>query len=226
VTGLYLALLLAPDGTLRRVIEISPAFPLHPAPGAPLQEAVWARSAAQTRLLWERLSGEGAVFDFPLEEADGTTIRLAGHRIDGGYFLAAGSTRSELTEICREHSPAPGRTAAGAPNGLPRSVDELAFEGMTGLANDLSVLQRELARANAELRERNGELERALARMHDLEGLLPVCSYCRRIKDESEGWLTLESYLAAHSRVEVSHGICPDCFETHVRPTLDEPSRG
>jgi hypothetical protein len=52
-------------------------------------------------------------------------------------------------------------------------------------------------------------------RIERLEGLLPICSYCKKIRDKDDAWQTLESYIEDHSKAEFSHGICPDCFEKH-----------
>lgn len=53
-----------------------------------------------------------------------------------------------------------------------------------------------------------------------LEGLLPICSYCRRLREGSD-WISLESYVAARSAAQFTHGICPDCYERYVKPKLD-----
>jgi sigma-B regulation protein RsbU (phosphoserine phosphatase) len=53
-----------------------------------------------------------------------------------------------------------------------------------------------------------------------LEGLLSVCSYCKRIR-EADGWASLERYIEARSKAEFSHGFCPECYETHVRPQIE-----
>jgi len=52
-------------------------------------------------------------------------------------------------------------------------------------------------------------------RIKRLEGLLPICSYCKKIRDKDNAWQTLELYIEDHSKAEFSHGICPDCFEKH-----------
>jgi len=66
------------------------------------------------------------------------------------------------------------------------------------------------------------ELERALAEVKQLHGILPICSYCRKIRDNSDYWQTVEQYLATHSEAKFSHGICPLCYETTVKPQLDQ----
>ena len=49
--------------------------------------------------------------------------------------------------------------------------------------------------------------------VNKLSGLLPICSYCKRIRKEENRWQQLEVYLSEHSEAEFSHGICPDCLE-------------
>jgi len=57
--------------------------------------------------------------------------------------------------------------------------------------------------------------------LHALEGLLPICSYCKRIRDADGGYGSLERYIEQRSGAEFSHGICPECYEKHVRPQLE-----
>ena len=58
------------------------------------------------------------------------------------------------------------------------------------------------------------ELQSALANVQQLSGLLPICSYCKRIRSDKDYWEQVDSYVAHHSDVKFSHGICPSCFET------------
>jgi PAS domain S-box-containing protein len=60
--------------------------------------------------------------------------------------------------------------------------------------------------------ERN-ELRRALDEVKTLRGLLPICSHCKKIRDDSGSWNALEQYVADHSDAEFTHGICPDCMQ-------------
>jgi sigma-B regulation protein RsbU (phosphoserine phosphatase) len=53
-----------------------------------------------------------------------------------------------------------------------------------------------------------------------LEGLLPICSYCKRIRDDADRWSSLETFIEKRSEAEFSHGICPDCYRKHVEPSL------
>ncbi len=81
-------------------------------------------------------------------------------------------------------------------------------------------LQRSLA-------ARVGELEEALARVKHLQGLLPMCSYCKKIRDDQNYWQQVESYISGHSEAQFSHGICPNCYDKFVKPQLKKlPTRG
>lgn len=53
-----------------------------------------------------------------------------------------------------------------------------------------------------------------------LEGLLPICSYCRRLRDQDGRWTSIEQYVEARSVAQFSHGICPECYEKHMNPFL------
>jgi hypothetical protein len=75
----------------------------------------------------------------------------------------------------------------------------LAAIGMTAM-----VMERMKLRAE----ERENQIKR-------LEGLLPICSYCKKIRDENNEWHTMESYIEERSTAEFSHGICPECFEKY-----------
>ncbi len=63
-----------------------------------------------------------------------------------------------------------------------------------------------------ELTNRNIELETALEEIKILRGIIPICSYCHKIREDEGSWSQLEAYLSKHSDAEFSHGICPDCM--------------
>jgi hypothetical protein len=63
------------------------------------------------------------------------------------------------------------------------------------------------------------ELEREIK---VLKGLLPICMFCKRIRDEREEWQKLEAYLSQHSEARFSHGLCPECAREHYGDYLAE----
>lgn len=68
-----------------------------------------------------------------------------------------------------------------------------------------------------ELARRNAELEEALANVRQLEGIIPICMYCKNIHDDKESWQQLETYITNHSEAMFSHGVCPACKDKFVK---------
>lgn len=71
-----------------------------------------------------------------------------------------------------------------------------------------------LARINTHitLRKREKELEAALEEIKTLTGILPICSYCKQIRNDDGYWQQVEEYIAEHSKAMFSHGVCPSCY--------------
>ena len=71
-----------------------------------------------------------------------------------------------------------------------------------------------------ELTKRVHELEDALSKVKLLQGLIPICSYCKKIRDDKNYWQQVEAYIVKHSEARFSHSVCPDCYTDHVEPQL------
>lgn len=82
----------------------------------------------------------------------------------------------------------------------------------------------ELAMANQTLTAKVAELERTKFELKALQGLLAICSYCKKIRDDSDSWVQMEEYLRQNSDLLFSHSICPDCL-AKVMTKLDEESK-
>ena len=65
------------------------------------------------------------------------------------------------------------------------------------------------------------ELENALAQVKLLEGILPICSYCKNIRNDRNHWQHLDVYVTEHSEAQFSHSICPICYESVVKSQLE-----
>jgi DNA-binding response OmpR family regulator len=67
------------------------------------------------------------------------------------------------------------------------------------------------------------ELEAALAEINQLEGLVRICTVCKKVRDDGHDdyWQAVERYLETRTEARLSHGFCPDCFEQHLRPELE-----
>jgi hypothetical protein len=98
-------------------------------------------------------------------------------------------------------------------------TDSRAIDEIGAVNNELINLQRELVKKNLlleklrrELDARIAELEATLARVRQLEGIITICAYCKKIRDDQDSWGRLEHYISQHSEAKFSHGICPACL--------------
>lgn len=82
-------------------------------------------------------------------------------------------------------------------------------------------LEERVAQRTQELHQKVTELEAAMTEIQQLQGILPMCSYCHKVRDDSDFWHRVDSYIQTHSEAEVSHGVCPECFEKVVQPQID-----
>jgi DNA-binding response OmpR family regulator len=70
---------------------------------------------------------------------------------------------------------------------------------------------RRVVQLQQELAERVRQLEEALASVNTLQALLPICSYCNKVRDDQNYWHRVEAYIASHTDIRFSHGVCPEC---------------
>jgi hypothetical protein len=82
-------------------------------------------------------------------------------------------------------------------------------EGMSALLIDISA--RKSAQNERERLIR--ELQDVLAQVRTLRGLIPICAWCKRIRNDQGYWEQLESYIKSHSEADFTHGMCPDCVK-------------
>lgn len=105
---------------------------------------------------------------------------------------------------------------AGADDYIAKPFDEEELRVRVLVGVRIIELQRKLS-------QRVDELTYALQQVKQFTGLLPICSYCKRIRDDQNYWQQVESYISKHSEALFTHGVCPDCFGRVVRPQLAKP---
>jgi DNA-binding response OmpR family regulator len=66
---------------------------------------------------------------------------------------------------------------------------------------------------------------RFATQVQQLETFLPICGYCKKIRDDRNYWQQIESYINARTGTDFSHSVCPDCYERHILPELDKLAR-
>ena len=151
-----------------------------------------------------------AILDWMMPEMDGTEVcRLVRQKQSATptyiILLTAKSRKADIVE----------GLAAGANDYItkPFDRDELLARVQVGVA--VIELQQSLA-------ERVTDLEEALAQVRVLQGILPICSYCKHVRDDKDYWQSVEGYITTHSEARFSHSICPQCYESVVKPLLEE----
>ncbi|HOH97047.1 MAG TPA: response regulator [Candidatus Cloacimonadota bacterium] len=65
------------------------------------------------------------------------------------------------------------------------------------------------------------KLEAAAVMISSLEKLLPICSYCKKVRADKNYWEEVEVYISEHTDTLFSHSVCPECYQLHVKPQLD-----
>jgi DNA-binding response OmpR family regulator len=161
---------------------------------------------------WEALRAPDApklaILDWMLPEMDGVQICRkvrALEREEPTYLIlltVKGGKQNIVTAL-----------QAGADDYLTEPYDEDELRARIQVGQRIVTLQRGLAR-------RVGEVEVAMARVKLLQGLLPICCYCKRIRHDGIYWQQVESYISDHSEARFSHAICPECFEGVARPQM------
>jgi len=95
---------------------------------------------------------------------------------------------------------------AGADDYVTKPFDHGELRARVQVGARVIGLQKALA-------ERVHQLEEAMNSVKTLQGLLPICCYCKKIRDDGNYWHRVETYIAGHANVRFSHGICPDCSD-------------
>jgi sigma-B regulation protein RsbU (phosphoserine phosphatase) len=97
---------------------------------------------------------------------------------------------------------------AGADDYITKPFDRGELQARVQVGERVMQLQCALA-------ARITELQDALSHVRTLQGILPICMHCHRIREDHDSWQRIEKYIQEHSDVEFSHGLCPDCLRRH-----------
>src|SRR3954464_7950107 len=165
---------------------------------------------------WERLRTAAAptlaILDWMMPEMDGPDVcrRIRQQRPDANMYLLLVTARETRSDVV-------AGLDAGADDYIIKPFDPEELRARVAVGVRVLGLQQKLA-------ERVAELQDALSNVKQLHGLLPICSYCKRIRGDDQYWQQVEGYIADHSQAQFSHGICPACYET-ISAELDEMSR-
>jgi len=153
-----------------------------------------------------------AILDWMMPEMDGPDVcRLVRQELPlANMYLLLVTARESRGDVV-------AGLDAGADDYIIKPFDPEELRARVAVGTRVLALQQKLA-------ERVTELQAALSSVKQLRGLLPICSYCKRIRGDDQYWQQVEGYIAQHSDAQFSHGICPTCYAT-VSAELDEMSR-
>jgi CheY-like chemotaxis protein len=173
-------------------------------------EVIAAQSGARA---WAALNCDNphplAILDWSLSQIDGNEIcrRVrATPALKQLYVLL-------LTPATRDGSIGDA-LAAGADDCLakPFKADELNARVKSGVR---------FVQLQAELKARAGQLQESSRKLAELRSILPLCGYCKRIRNDQNYWHRVEAYFDGMINAEFDHGLCPECYESVIRPQLD-----
>jgi DNA-binding response OmpR family regulator len=163
------------------------------------------RVTANGKEAWQALQEADApsllILDWLMPEMDGVEVCREARRtpvFKSAYILLL-TSRGSKEDIVEG-------LEAGADDYVTKPFDHGELRARVQVGARVVQLQSALA-------DRVKELEEAIANVKQLQGLLPICSYCKKIRDDGNYWHRVESYIAGHANVRFSHGICPDCSE-------------
>ena len=150
-----------------------------------------------------------ALLDWMMPGLDGPEVIRRVRRIDSATppYLILLTSRDASADIV-------AGLEAGANDYLTKPVNR--EELVARLSVGIRVLELQDA-----LAERVRSLEVALGNVKLLQGLLPICSYCKSIRNDQNYWQQVETYFHDHAGMQFSHGHCPSCYERYIKPELD-----
>ncbi len=138
-------------------------------------------------------------------------------------------------EVCREIKANEGQnltyiimlTAKSRPDDLALAMDSGADDFVSKPFNAVELNARinagvRMIRLQKAMADNIQELQEALAHVEQLQGIIPICAWCKKIRDDSQYWSSVEDYIGRHSKAEFSHSVCPECLEKHFPDEADE----
>ena len=166
---------------------------------------------------WEELQVDNApqlaVLDWMMPGLDGVEVcrRVRQMTTTKSAYIILLTAKAEKNNIVEG-------LEAGANDYVNKPFAREELRARVGVGERVIHLQNDLA-------ARVTELQEALSQVKQLQGILPICSHCKKVRDDKNYWQQVESYISAHSEAQFSHSICPDCFENVVKPEIENWER-
>jgi len=162
---------------------------------------------------WSQLNGENppaiALLDWEMPGLAGPEVvsRIRGRQAPTPTYVILLTSRDSSADIVEG-------LRAGADDYVTKPANEDELIARVSVGARVVQLQTALA-------DRVRSLEEALANVRALQTLLPMCAYCKSIRNDQNYWEKVETYFTQHSNVSFTHSYCPNCYERYVRPELE-----
>ena len=191
------------DETSRRILQLTLAAAGH-------EVIVTENGAAAWEVLEKNDSPSLAILDWMMPETDGLEVcrRVRLQKTTTPVYIILLTAKANKADIVRG-------LEAGANDYVLKPFNREELHARIKVGETVVNLQQNLA-------AHNKELETALAHVKLLQGILPICSYCKNIRDDQNYWQHLETFISSHSEAQFSHSVCPSCYDSVVKTQFEE----
>ncbi len=171
-------------------------------------------SCSDGKQAWERLQDTDAprlaILDWTMPEMEGIEVCRHLRKIDtqNPVYVILLTTHSKKENIVRGLD-------SGADDYIIKPFEQNELQARIRVGCRVLQLQEKLA-------NRIKDLQDSLQHIKTLQGIMPICSYCKKIRDDQNYWEEVEEYVARHSDADFSHSVCPECYINHITPELEK----
>ncbi len=164
---------------------------------------------------WEELQKPDApklvILDWNMPEMDGLQVclRLKESGTPAPPYIIILTARTRKEDVVKA-------LEAGANDYITKPFNNIELRARVRVGQRMVEMKEKLAAQVQELRT-------ALDHIKTLQGIIPICSFCKKIRDDQGYWSQVEAYLSRHSDAQFSHGFCPDCMSRHY-PEIEKKS--
>ncbi len=169
-------------------------------------------SCTNGKQAWDRLQDVNApklaILDWIMPEVEGIEVcrRLREIDTENPVYVILLTTQKRKEDIVRG-------LEAGADDYIKKPFEQDELQARIRAGCRVLQLQEKLA-------NRIKNLQSSLQHIKTLQGILPICSYCKKIRDDQNYWEEVEEYVVKHSNADFTHSVCPGCYDKHVTQEL------
>ncbi len=190
------------DDVSRRVLQLTLAASGH--------EVVATKNGVEALAVFESEAAPPLwILDWMMPDLDGVEVcrRVRAVPSDTPAYIILLTAKADKSNIVEG-------LGAGANDYITKPFDRQELKARVQVGETVVNLQQSLA-------ARVRELENAMATVKRLQEILPICSYCKHIRNDQDYWQQVDVYIAEHTDTRFSHGICPTCYDSQIKEHLE-----